>query len=68
MLLACGIAQLELAPARLVEPGLLALRRDLPDDCSVYGGDNVGESGLTIERMIARSRLQPRYGSGWQPA
>ena len=30
--------------------------------------DNVGESGLTIERMIDRSRLQPRYGSGWQSA
>jgi len=66
MLLACGGAH-EHAPVGLVEPGLLALRRDLADDGGVHGCDNVAEGLLTIERVIARSRLQPRYGSGWQP-
>jgi hypothetical protein len=63
-----GGAQLERASVNLAEPGLLALHGDLADDGRVYGGDNVGESGLTIERIVPRDRLVPRYGSGWQPA
>ena len=66
MLLAGG-AQLEHAPVGFVEPGILALRGDLADDGRVHGCNNVAEGLLTIERVIARSRLKPRRGSGWQP-
>lgn len=52
----------------LSEPGRVALLLDFPKDGGVYGGDNVGEGGLTIDRAVPRSRLVPIYGSGWQPA
>jgi len=67
MLLACSSGQLKHAPVGLAEPGILALRRYLADDGRVHGCNNVAEGLLTIERVIARSRLKPRRGSGWQP-
>ena len=64
-----GLAgQGELAAFGFDEAAGVALGLDLTQDRGVHGVDNVGESGLTIERMIDRSRLQPRYGSGWQSA
>ena len=42
----------------------------IPDNANailIHGMDNVGERGLTIERIVPRDRLTPRYGSGWQP-
>ena len=61
------LGQLEHAPGGLAEPCLAAFGGDFADDGCVHGGDNVAESGLTIERIVPRSRLKPRYGSGWQP-
>jgi hypothetical protein len=37
------------------------------ENARLYGCYNVAEGLLTIERVIARSRLKPRRGSGWQP-
>ena len=65
--LLAGSNGFELAPVGLAEPGVVTLVGDLPDDGGVHGCDNVAEGLLTIERVIARSQLQPRYGSGWQP-
>ena len=45
---------------------LQAIRPDTVDHY-LHGVDNVGESSLTIERVIARSRLLPCRGSGWHP-
>jgi len=61
------LGQRELPPLDLAEPRVGALDGDLTDDGGVYGMDNVGEGSLTIERMVPRSQLRPRYGSGWQP-
>ncbi len=60
----------ELAAFSLFESCLRAFGFDLAGDSGVHGMDNVAESllnELTIEREIARTLLQPVYGSGWQP-
>ena len=63
-----SLRQCELAAVDLAEPAVVALGGDLADDGSIHGMDNVAESGLmTIDRVVPRSRLRPRYGSGWQP-
>ena len=61
------LGQLEFAASGFPEPGGVALLLDLAQDARVYGVDNVAEGPLVFDRMIARSRLRPRYGSGWQP-
>ena len=63
-----GVAQFpKTALGRLAKPRLVAVIAGLYQHGAVYGGDNVGESGLTIERIVPRSRLKPRRGLGWQP-
>jgi hypothetical protein len=64
---AVELDQGEGAALGLAELGLSALA-DVAEDRRVHGGDNVAESGLTVERLIERKRLVPRYGSGWQPS
>ena len=50
-----------------LEPGVLPLGADLAQDRGIHGGHNVAESALTVDRVISRTLLRPRYGSGWQP-
>jgi hypothetical protein len=57
----------EVPAVGLLEAGLGPLLLNLAQDGRIHGGDNVAESLLTFDRLIERSRLVPRRGSGWRP-
>jgi hypothetical protein len=50
----------------LFEPRRLPLLEDLAGDSPIHGADNVAEKLWSVDKLIPRSRLRPRYGSGWQ--